>query len=42
MRAFVFMISIYFFYGIPLFYTFFNPQRRALHDIVASTYVVEL
>jgi uncharacterized RDD family membrane protein YckC len=42
MRAFVFMISVYFFYGIPLFYAFFNPQRRALHDIAAGTYVVEL
>lgn len=41
MRAFVFMISVYFFYGIPLFYAFFNPQRRTLHDIAAGTYVVE-
>jgi uncharacterized RDD family membrane protein YckC len=41
MRAFVFMISVYFFYGIPLFYAFFNPQRRALHDLAAGTYVVE-
>jgi uncharacterized RDD family membrane protein YckC len=40
-RALVFTVSVYFFYGIPLFYAFFNPQRRALHDIFAGTYVVE-
>ena len=28
-------------WGIPLIYAFFNPQRRALHDIAAGTYVVE-
>jgi uncharacterized RDD family membrane protein YckC len=26
---------------LPMLYAFFNPQRRALHDIVAGTYVVE-
>jgi uncharacterized RDD family membrane protein YckC len=41
MRALIFMISVYFFYGIPLLYAFFNPQRRTLHDIAAGTYVVE-
>jgi uncharacterized RDD family membrane protein YckC len=42
LRAFVFVVCVYFFYGIPLVYAFFNPQRRALHDIAAGTYVVEL
>ena len=41
-RALIFVVSVYFFYGIPLVYAFFNPQRRALHDIAAGTYVVEL
>lgn len=41
LRAFVFVICVYFLYGIPLLYAFFNPQRRALHDIAAGTYVVE-
>jgi uncharacterized RDD family membrane protein YckC len=40
LRALVFSASFYF-YGIPLFYAFFNPQRRALHDFAAGTYVVE-
>ena len=40
-RAFVFVISVYFFYGIPLLYAFFHPQRRGLHDLAADTYVVE-
>jgi len=26
---------------LPLAYAFFNPQRRALHDFLAGTYVVE-
>jgi uncharacterized RDD family membrane protein YckC len=26
---------------LPLFYVFFNPQRRAIHDLLAGTYVVE-
>ena len=29
------------FFGIPIAYAFFNPQRRAFHDFVAGTYVVE-
>jgi uncharacterized RDD family membrane protein YckC len=41
MRAFVFMVCVYYFFGIPLFYAFFNPQRRALHDVAAGTYVIE-
>jgi uncharacterized RDD family membrane protein YckC len=28
--------------GLPLLWAFFNPQRRALHDLMAGTYVVEL
>jgi len=41
LRAFIYAVSVYYFYGIPLFYAFLNPQRRALHDIAAGTYVVE-
>jgi uncharacterized RDD family membrane protein YckC len=41
LRGLIFVASVYVFYGIPLLYAFLNPQRRALHDIVASTYVVE-
>ena len=40
LRGVVLMISINL-YGLPLLYAFFNPQRRALHDIAAGTYVVE-
>ena len=40
-RALILVISVYFFYGIPLLYAFFNPQRRALHDLASDTYVVE-
>jgi uncharacterized RDD family membrane protein YckC len=40
LRGLVCAISLYF-YGLPLLYAFFNPQRRALHDFVAGTYVVE-
>jgi hypothetical protein len=29
-------------WGIPFIYALLNPQRRALHDLVAGTYVVEL
>jgi uncharacterized RDD family membrane protein YckC len=39
-RGFILMISVNL-YGIPLIYAFFNPQRRALHDLLAGTYVVE-
>jgi uncharacterized RDD family membrane protein YckC len=42
LRALVFVVSVYVFYGIPLFYILLNPQRRALHDLVAGTYVVEM
>jgi uncharacterized RDD family membrane protein YckC len=41
LRSLVFVASVYVFYGIPLLYTFLNPQRRALHDLAAGTYVVE-
>ena len=40
LRAVVLIFSISLFF-IPLTYAFFNPQRRALHDFVAGTYVVE-
>jgi uncharacterized RDD family membrane protein YckC len=36
--ALLFSMSLFF---IPLTYVFFNPQRRALHDFIAGTYVVE-
>ncbi len=36
--AMAFSIDLLF---LPMFYAFFNPQRRAFHDIVARTYVVE-
>jgi uncharacterized RDD family membrane protein YckC len=39
-RALVLIFSMNLFF-IPLAYAFFNPQRRALHDLVAGTYVVE-
>ncbi len=40
LRTVVLLFSIYLFF-IPLTYAFFNPQRRALHDFIAGTYVVE-
>ena len=40
-RALIFVVCVYFFYGIPLLYAFFHPQRRGLHDLAAGTYVVE-
>ena len=40
LRAFVMIFSMNLFF-IPLTYAFFNPQRRALHDFLAGTYVVE-
>jgi uncharacterized RDD family membrane protein YckC len=40
LRGLILMISINL-YGLPLIYAFFHPQRRALHDIAAGTYVVE-
>ncbi len=36
--AYGFSIDLLF---IPIMYLFFNPQRRAFHDFVAATYVVE-
>jgi len=36
--ALIFSMSLFF---LPLTYAFFNPQRRALHDFIAGTYVVE-
>jgi uncharacterized RDD family membrane protein YckC len=36
--ALVFSMSLLF---LPLTYAFFNPQRRAMHDFIAGTYVVE-
>jgi uncharacterized RDD family membrane protein YckC len=39
-RTVILVFSIYLFF-IPLTYAFFNPQRRALHDFIAGTYVVE-
>jgi len=40
LRTVVLLFSIYLFF-IPLTYAFFNPQRRAFHDFIAGTYVVE-
>ncbi len=40
LRGFILVVSIKL-WGIPLLYAFFNPQRRALHDIAAGTYVIE-
>ena len=40
MRGLVLTFSLCLFF-FPLFYVFFHPQRRALHDLVAGTYVVE-
>jgi uncharacterized RDD family membrane protein YckC len=40
MRGLVLTFSLCLFF-FPLFYVFIHPQRRALHDLVAGTYVVE-
>ena len=40
LRALVLIFSMNLFF-LPLAFAFFNPQRRALHDLVAGTYVVE-
>jgi uncharacterized RDD family membrane protein YckC len=40
LRGFILVVSVKL-WGIPLLYVFFNPQRRALHDIAAGTYVIE-
>jgi len=39
LRGAGFVVSFYL-YGLLFFYVFFNPQRRAFHDFVAGTYVV--
>ena len=39
-RAVVLIFSMSLFF-LPIAYAFFNPQRRALHDVVARTYVVQ-
>jgi uncharacterized RDD family membrane protein YckC len=36
--ALIFSMSLLF---LPFAFVFFNPQRRALHDLIAGTYVVE-
>jgi uncharacterized RDD family membrane protein YckC len=42
LRALVFIVCISPpLWGLPLLYIYLNPQRRALHDMVAGTYVVE-
>jgi uncharacterized RDD family membrane protein YckC len=40
LRAFALVISMSLFF-LPIAYAFFNPQRRAVHDIGAGTFVVE-
>jgi uncharacterized RDD family membrane protein YckC len=40
LRALALIFSMTFLF-LPLTYAFFNPQRRALHDYIAGTYVVE-
>jgi uncharacterized RDD family membrane protein YckC len=40
LRALALIFSMYLFF-LPLTYAFFNPQRRAFHDFIAGTYVVE-
>jgi uncharacterized RDD family membrane protein YckC len=39
-RALAMVFSMFLLF-LPMAFAFFNPQRRALHDIVAGTYVVE-
>jgi uncharacterized RDD family membrane protein YckC len=36
--ALIFSMNLLF---LPMVYAFFNPQRRAVHDFIAGTYVVE-
>jgi uncharacterized RDD family membrane protein YckC len=40
LRALVLIFSMGLLF-LPLTYAFFNPQRRALHDFIAGTYVIE-
>jgi len=39
-RGFFFGLSLGF-YGLPFLVAFVSPQRRAIHDVAAGTYVVE-
>jgi uncharacterized RDD family membrane protein YckC len=39
-RAFAILFSMFFCF-LPMFFVFLNPQRRAIHDLIAGTYVVE-
>jgi uncharacterized RDD family membrane protein YckC len=39
-RAFAVLFSMFFCF-LPMFFVFMNPQRRAIHDLIAGTYVVE-
>jgi uncharacterized RDD family membrane protein YckC len=39
LRGIVFACSLYL-YGIPFLYAFFDSERRAAHDLIAGTYVV--
>jgi len=39
-RAFAIVFSMLFCF-LPMFFVFMNPQRRAIHDLIAGTYVVE-
>ncbi len=41
LRAAVLSVSVFFLY-LPLLYAFVHPQRRAIHDLVAGTSVVEI
>jgi uncharacterized RDD family membrane protein YckC len=40
LRSLVLSFSVCLFF-FPLAYAFFNPQRRAIHDLLTGTYVVE-
>jgi uncharacterized RDD family membrane protein YckC len=40
LRALVMIFSMSLFF-LPMAYAFFDPQRRALHDFIVGTYVVE-
>ena len=40
-RSVTLAFSINLLFCLPLFYAFFNPQRRAPHDWITGTYVVE-
>jgi uncharacterized RDD family membrane protein YckC len=40
LRALLLVFSIQLLF-IPMAYAFFNPQRRAFHDFIVGTYVIE-